>query len=64
MITLYTTKHESIGKDSKFTERFLSRSLVTELLDWIEKFLVENGDMLHATVKTARAAIVLIHIPI
>lgn len=64
MIALYTTKHESIGKDSKFTERFLSRSVVTELLNWIEKFLIKNGDMLHATMEAARAAIVLIHIPI
>jgi len=64
MITLDTTKHESISEDTKLLERLSSGSSIAELLDGIEKFLVEDGNMLHSTVIAIRAAIVLVHVPV
>jgi hypothetical protein len=64
MIALDATKHESIGQDAKLLERLGSRSLVAELLDGVEEFLIEYRNMLHATVVATRAAIVLVHLPV
>jgi hypothetical protein len=64
MITLDTTKHEAISEDSKLLESFSSRSFVAEFLDRVEKFLIENRDMLHAAVLATSALAILVHVPI
>lgn len=64
MVSLDTTKHESIGKDSKLTECFFTWALVAELLNGVEKLLVEHRDVLHPTMVAALAAIVGIHLPV
>jgi len=64
MITLDATKHEAICQDSKLLKGICSRSFVAELLNWVEEFLIENRDMLHATVLATSALTILVHVPI
>lgn len=64
MIALDTSKHESISKDAEFFECDFSFSTITILLYRVEQFLIENRDVLHATMITACAAVVGVHVPV
>jgi hypothetical protein len=64
VVTLDTTKHKAIGQDPKLLECLCSWTLVAKLLNRVEQLLVEDRDVLHATVTAACAAIVLIHFPV
>jgi hypothetical protein len=64
MITLDTPKHKPIREDSELSESLFTWTLVPKLLDWVQEFLVEDGNVLHTTVATAFAATELIHVPI
>ena len=64
MVTLDTTKHESISENTKLSEGLLARTLVAELLNGIQQLLIEDRNMLHAAVIAVLATILFIHIPI
>jgi hypothetical protein len=64
VVTLDTAKHKAISQDSKLLEGLCSWTFVAKLLNGIEQLLIEDRDVLHATVIAACAAIVLIHLPI
>lgn len=64
MVPLDATKHKSVGEDSKLSKSLLSWSVVAELLDWIQQLLVENRDVLHATVIASLATTNFVHLPI
>ena len=64
VITLDATKHETASEDSKLAEGLLTRTCITECLNWVEELLVKDGNMAHAVVVAASALVVLIHLPI